>query len=582
MAAVAHDEQRRPRVLADDGGIGHGEHRRRIDNDEVVAPRECFEQVAETLAHQQLGRMRGQRTLRQHVEAGQHFALDYARRIGAAQHVGKSRLVPHAEVRMHLAAPHVAVDHEHALARRGNERSQIDGEERLTRIGARARQHHDVVGRLIERELQRRTQASHAFHRDVLRRLRGEHVQALPAHHHVLLQAKLQAAARHHREHGYADRALDLVGTLDATVERLLHECTNDADEEAAAEADENHDETLRPDRLVRRLREIDDAHVADLPRLHDAQLLRAVQQIRVELRVDAHVAQQAQGGLLSVWQRLDALRHLSLRALQLRDLGIERLHRRVIRRESLRQIGTLSLQVGELRLVVDHLLQQQAAFLAEVDGAVLVAEVVVALLRRVELMAQLRQLLVEERERALGFRHAAVGVLLDELTCDAVYHVGRQLRVLPLQRDADDARLQRRFAHAQRLLKPLHRVERRRASKLELRARAARELIDVNDHRTRGRYAAHVLADAAARNRDAVGIVERERAVGPRRQRERLAIGRLRRVEARHRYLLVTPCEAAQIHERLYFEAPLARRQPREQRSDDRQFARFGGNVEM
>ncbi len=65
---------------------------------------------------------------------------------------------------------------------------------------------------------------------------------------------------------------------------------------------------------------------------------------------------------------------------------------------------SALLLQVEQLGLVIDDLLQQQPAFLAEIDGAMRVTELVVALLRVVEFLAHARQLLIEEGQHLLGF----------------------------------------------------------------------------------------------------------------------------------------------------------------------------------
>jgi hypothetical protein len=113
------------------------------------------------------------------------------------------------------------------------------------------------------------------------------------AQHDVFLQTQLSLAARHDREHRHAEHRFEFVRTFHAAIHRALEEGQHDADQQAAAERDQDRQHALRTHRLVRRFGEVHHPHVAHLAGFRHPQLLRAIQQIGIELRIDVHVAQQ-------------------------------------------------------------------------------------------------------------------------------------------------------------------------------------------------------------------------------------------------------------------------------------------------
>ncbi len=242
--------------------------------------------------------------------------------------------------------------------------------------------------------------------------------------------------------------------------------------------------------------------------------------------------------------------------------------------------LGQPRLQAGQVGLVLHDLLQQQPAFLAEVDGALPIAKGVVALFRQVQLLAQRRQLLVQERQRVLGFGGAPANVLLHELARDSVDDVRGELGVRPFQAGADDAGLQGGLAHGERALDTFHRADGRCAHQLELRPVAPYQLVHADAHRAQRGGACGLLANPALQHRLAFGIPQGVgvRAVGD--QREHLAVVLLRRVEQRHRDGFRAPRvlrQAEQLRGRR--QAAVARRQPR---ADHREVARPGRDIQM
>ena len=171
------------------------------------------------------------------------------------------------------------------------------------------------------------------------------------------------------------------------------------------------------------------------------SELLGIVQQRGVQLGVHAHVAHQPHHVLFQVGQLLDVVADAVHVAGQRGDLPVDGQDAGVSGREARDQVLALGAQFHHLGLRVHRLRQDQLGFLAQVDGAALVAQGVVLGLGRVQVLLHLGQLLLQEAQRLLGLRRLPVHVLLHVLRADLVQHGGGQRGIVAFQRDADHAR---------------------------------------------------------------------------------------------------------------------------------------------
>ena len=158
------------------------------------------------------------------------------------------------------------------------------------------------------------------------------------------------------------------------------------------------------------------------------------------QLGVHAHVAHQPHHVLFQVGQLLDVVADAVHVAGQRGDLPVDGQDAGVSGREARDQVLALGAQFHHLGLRVHRLRQDQLGFLAQVDGAALVAQGVVPGLGRVQVLLHLGSC-CSRKLNDFGLRRLPVHVLLHVLRADLVQHGGGQRGIVAFQRDADHAR---------------------------------------------------------------------------------------------------------------------------------------------
>ncbi len=354
------DEQHAVHLARHDGGIGHRQDRRRIDQDDVVLRADGVDEVAHGRRRQQLGGIRRNRTRLddvQVVEAGRRhdvFHLEPAHQdVGDAadavaplhvadQDVRETRLARDAEEAVDRRAPHVGADQERLLATLGHREREVDDGGRLAFLQRRARHHQHLAATLHALELdvraQRAVRLGHRRLRVEMRDEQGVALQRLGIHlgeRGPPLEEAFHCLARidvgHDTEHLDVQIGLDVLDGADGGVERLLHEGEYEAEHETEQGADHHRVQGVAADGLAGIGGGSHEGHFFDALRLLDQRLLVLGLEQRQEVVVDLGVALQPlqaelDGGNLAVL--LHEVRHLAgedvLAILQGRDLRAE------------------------------------------------------------------------------------------------------------------------------------------------------------------------------------------------------------------------------------------------------------------
>ncbi len=374
--------------------------------------------------------------------------------------------------------------------------------------------------------------------------------------------------------------ALDVFRLGQAAEQGVAHERAQDGEDQAGRGGHANDDRGLRTHRLVGLHGRIQDAHVAHLAGADQLELLRVVEQRRVQLGVDAHVTHQAHHVLFQIGQLLDVVAQAVDVAGQGRDLTVDAHDARVRRRKTRDQFLALLAQFHHASLRIHRLPEDQLGLFAQVDRAALVAQLVVLGFRGVQLGLQLRQLLLQEHQRLLGLGRLAVHVLLHVFLADLVQHRGRQRRIVALQGDADHARRTPALKDAQVRLHVLDGRQARAARHGELGARTARQRVHMHVHGAAARQQeAFGLAHRAGERCAGQLVAERVAAFAQRGQAKRLAQPFVGHVQLRDRDGLAAPRIAAARQAGRIRQAFIALRKPLAHHGE---IARLGVDVEQ
>jgi len=145
-AGDAHHAQDTLDVARDQGRVAHARVRRGVEKDELVAPAECRERLAQRRAADQLGRVGRDRAAGQEIEAER---LDRAQRLAGAgapgEHVAQPGRLGHPEVFVGLGLAEVGVDEQHPLAVVGQRRGEFVGGGGFAVAGGGGGDHPQVV-----------------------------------------------------------------------------------------------------------------------------------------------------------------------------------------------------------------------------------------------------------------------------------------------------------------------------------------------------------------------------------------------------------------------------------------------------
>ncbi|MNI22265.1 hypothetical protein D3C73_758170 [compost metagenome] len=360
-------------------------------------------------------------------------------------------------------------------------------------------------------------------------------------------QLVLHVAVRNGGQHRQARIAFHVIRFRQTAEQRIAHKRAQHAEDQADDRGHADNDRGLRAHGAVRLHRGVQDAHVAHLAGADQAQLLRVVQEARVQLGVDPHITHQAHHVLLQVRQLLDVVADAADVVRQRSNLPIDGHNAGMARRKARDQFLALGAQVHHPRLRFNRLAQDQLGLFAQVDGAALVAQGVVLGFGGIQFALEQRQLLFQKAQRLLGLRRLAVHVLLHVFLADLVQHGGGQRRVVAFQRDADHARRTAPLEDAHVRLHVFNRRQARAARDGELRAGAARQRVDMHvHHAATGQAELFGLAHRAAERgaRELVG--HRVAPFALRGHDERLAQPFVGHVQVRDRDRLTAPGVAA------------------------------------
>ena len=210
--------------------------------------------------------------------------------------------------------------------------------------------------------------------------------------------------------------------------------------------------------------------------------------------------------------------------------------------REARRQFLPFCRQVEDAVLCFDGLAEYQLGLFSQVDRAARIAQGVVAGLGLLQLVLQLGQLLVQERQGFLGLRGLAIRVLPDVLLADFIEHGGGQGRIGSLQGDADDVRLAAALENAHPGLKGGDGFEAGFARHREVRFRLCPQRADPHFDHTAWSLEALQPADQAFETQAMHAVDQFIGAVPQRHHAQLLADEILRHVDAIDLYARVAP----------------------------------------
>ena len=199
---------------------------------------------------------------------------------------------------------------------------------------------------------------------------------------------------------------------------------------------------TLGFDRALWNDRRIDHAHIADLAFLDQAQLLRAGQQVEVQLAVDLDVARQAQQVLFGIGQGLDLAGQTGNFLGDSGNLCIQCLNHRVGGSELCALLTTLLLQFEQASLQFDGSIEVVFAFGTQVKGTILIAELVETNFGVFKLLFELRQETTQKIKGFFSLSGLALYILAHIVGAHRIQGAGYLLRVVALQRYGNHTRL--------------------------------------------------------------------------------------------------------------------------------------------
>ena len=138
MLSRAQDEQRHPREPRDDGGVGDGQDRRRVNDQQVVRAAGALEDLAKPRAHQELRRIRWDQTTSEEMELLGNVANGRTQGDRPDDQVREAGRPRDAECAVQRAVAHVGVDQEDLSAGGGHDLRQVGRDERFPNPGPRS------------------------------------------------------------------------------------------------------------------------------------------------------------------------------------------------------------------------------------------------------------------------------------------------------------------------------------------------------------------------------------------------------------------------------------------------------------
>ena len=420
VLAEAGHQQAGAGHLADNGGVGHRQHRRGIHQHQVVALRQLLHQLLEARVHQQLGRVRRHLAPAQEVQVLDLGAGDHRVQVGlAGQNRGQTVAAIDAKVAVQMAFAHVRVHHHHFLSHLGQHRGQVGGDKGLAHLRTGAGDHQHLVAGFHGGEVQAGAQAAQGLHRQIARVVHRQQRSglaggaALAAAQHVgdAVTAGLLLGERHGGVHRNA-QFLQLVGGFDAPAQQAGSQHHRGCEQKAEGGAEHQNEALFRRHRCRVDHRVVDDAHVAHGAGLENTQLLGPVKQAHIELLVHFHVAHQAQDFLLGLRQIADLIIDLRLLAFQGAALLQQGAVGRVLLGVAGGHLAFLDLQIVELGVHVHQPAKQRASFHVDVHGVSTGAVGIQFILGLIEGVAHLGELLVEKLQAVFRFRRLTLHVL--------------------------------------------------------------------------------------------------------------------------------------------------------------------------
>ena len=224
-------------------------------------------------------------------------------------------------------------------------------------------------------------------------------------------------------------------------------------------------------DRALWNDRRINHAHIADLAFLDQAQLLRAGQQVEVQLAVDLDVARQAQQVLFGVGERLDLAAQAIDFLADSSNLCVQRLDDRVGGGELRTLLAALLLQHQQVALELDGRLKVTFSLGAQVKGAVLVAKLVETQFGIFKLLFKLWQEVAQKFKRFFSFGGLALDVLSHIVGAHGIQRAGNFFRVVALQLQGNHTRLFALLRNGQIALQSFNHIQARITHHVEMRA---------------------------------------------------------------------------------------------------------------